>query len=147
MQNQVPHILRILLDRNRFVTPSFPFSPSALQYTLSSGILQFPLTPRWRWHPINRFLLEVSEKWSLSCPVHKQGYHNHQRTAALQYEPVSPKGTQEGEEYLWSVICDLPQGRSGCENPGYWLQMAEMHMKGMISVSPNSCIFPFIEKH
>ena len=79
MQQQAPNILRILLDRNRFVTrPSFPFSPSALQDVLSSGILQFPLTPRWRWHPINRFLLKVSEEWSISCHVHKQGYHNHQ---------------------------------------------------------------------
>ena len=24
---------------------------------------------------------------------------------------------------------------------------AEMHMKGMILVSPDSCIFPYIEKH
>ena len=25
-------------------------------------------------------------------------------------------------------------------------QIAEMHMKGMISMSPDSCIFPYIEK-
>ena len=29
---------------------------------------------------------------------------------------------------------------------GYWPQIAEMHMKGMISVSLDYCIFPYIEK-
>ena len=31
-------------------------------------------------------------------------------------------------------------------NSGYWAQVAEVHIKGMISVSPDSCIFPYIEK-
>jgi len=30
------------------------------------------------------------------------------------------------------------------ENTGYWPQIAKMHIKGMISVSPDSCIFPYI---
>ena len=30
---------------------------------------------------------------------------------------------------------------------GYWPQIAEMHMKGMTSVSSDPCIFPYIEKH
>ena len=34
-----------------------------------------------------------------------------------------------------------------CKNPGYWPQIAEMHMKEMISVSPDSCIFAYTEKH
>ena len=29
----------------------------------------------------------------------------------------------------------------------YWPQIAETHIKGIISVSPDSCIFPYIEKH
>ena len=33
------------------------------------------------------------------------------------------------------------------KNTRYWPQTAEMHMKGMISVSPDFCIFPYIEKH
>ena len=33
------------------------------------------------------------------------------------------------------------------KNPGYWPQIAEMHMKEMISVSPDSCIFAYTEKH
>ena len=39
-----------------------------------------------------------------------------------------------------------PWGSSGCENTGSWPQIAEIHTKGMISVSPDSCIFPHIEK-
>ena len=28
----------------------------------------------------------------------------------------------------------------------YWPQIAEVHIKGMISMSPECCIFPYIEK-
>ena len=41
---------------------------------------------------------------------------------------------------------DEPWDNSGCENTTYWPQEAEVHIKGMISVSPNSCIFPYTEK-
>ena len=34
----------------------------------------------------------------------------------------------------------------GCENTGYWPQRAEVHIKGMTSVSPDSCIFPSKEQ-
>ena len=45
-----------------------------------------------------------------------------------------------------------PYGEQGTKNmsnqtAGCWPQIAEMHVKGMISVSPDSCIFPYIEKH
>ena len=39
-----------------------------------------------------------------------------------------------------------PWGNSGYENIGYWPQIAEEHIKGIISVSPDSHIFPYIEK-
>ena len=42
---------------------------------------------------------------------------------------VSPKEAQDGK------------------NTVYWPQITEMHVKGMISVSPDSCIFSFIQKH
>ena len=71
--------------------------------------------------------------------------------AALQCEPVSPEGTQEGE-YLWSSSHQTaatpygePQGSSECEKHRRLAPTAEMHMKGMISVSPDSCIFSYIE--
>ena len=31
-------------------------------------------------------------------------------------------------------------------NTGCWPRRAEMHLKGMISMSPESCIFPYVEK-
>ena len=39
-----------------------------------------------------------------------------------------------------------PWGNSGCKNTGHWPQIAEVHIKGMISVNPNSCSFLYIEK-
>ena len=69
--------------------------------------------------------------------------------AALQCEVVSPKGTQEGEEYLLSsshltaavTPYSEPQESSGCETQDTGL-IAEMHTKRVISVSSDSCIFP-----
>ena len=65
----------------------------------------------------------------------------------------APQGTQEGEEFLPSEairLQPLPTGSPeelGVKNTGYWSQRTEMHMKGVTSVSPNPCIFPYIEKH
>jgi len=53
-----------------------------------------------------------------------------------------PKDTQEGKEYLpFSSLQTVvtPQ------NTGYWPQIGG-HIKEMISVSPGSFIFPYIEK-
>ena len=33
------------------------------------------------------------------------------------------------------------------ENTGYWPQRAKVNIKRMISVSPDSCIFPYLQKH
>ena len=33
------------------------------------------------------------------------------------------------------------------ESTGYWPQRAEVQIKGIISLSPESCIFPYTEKH
>ena len=42
---------------------------------------------------------------------------------------------------LWNF-----EGAQGVKNTGFWPQMAEMHVKGMISVSPGSCIVPIHRK-
>ena len=71
--------------------------------------------------------------------------------AALQYEPVSPEKTQERKDLTPSchqtavTAYGEPGGNSGCENTGPWPRRAEVHVKGMISVSPDSCIFPDTE--
>ena len=69
-------------------------------------------------------------------------------------EPVIPEGTQEGnKDYLTSSshqAAATPEaelrGNSGCEITGYWPQIAEVHIRGMISVNPDSCILSCIEK-
>ena len=38
------------------------------------------------------------------------------------------------------------RGNSGWENTGFRPQIAEAHMKGVMSVSPHSCISPYIEQ-
>ena len=38
-------------------------------------------------------------------------------------------------DYSHSLWWDLRKGRSGCENTGYWPQIAEMHLKAIISES------------
>ena len=72
---------------------------------------------------------------------------------ALQYEPVNPEGTEKGEEYLCSnshQTAATPygehQGSSGCEKHSMLAPDRNMHMRGVISTNPDSCIFPYIEK-
>ena len=72
--------------------------------------------------------------------------------AAFQCEPVSAEGTQEGKEYLSSSSHQTaatpygePQETSGCEKHRILAPIADMHMEGMISVSSDSCIFPYKE--
>ena len=52
------------------------------------------------------------------------------------------KGTQEGKEYLWFHCHQTaatpylePEGAHDMKITGYWSQIAEIHMKGMIWVS------------
>ena len=37
-----------------------------------------------------------------------------------------------------------PWGTQDVKNTGYWPQIAETHIRGMISASPDSCIFPYV---
>ena len=67
---------------------------------------------------------------------------------------VNLEGTQNGKKECLpsshqSVVTHsgAVRGNSGWENTGYWSQTAKMNIKGMISVSPESCISPYIEKH
>ena len=40
-----------------------------------------------------------------------------------------------------------PEGNSGWRKTGYWPYIVKMPIKGMILISPDSCIFSYIEKH
>ena len=55
------------------------------------------------------------------------------------------KDTAAIKPSCYSHPCGKPWGNSGWENTGYWPQVAEVPIKGIISVSPDSCIFSYIE--
>ena len=67
---------------------------------------------------------------------------------------VSPEGTQQGKN-----TCHLPAIRlqplsmvsseetQDVKTLGHWPQTAELPVKGMISVDPDSCISLYIDKH
>ena len=68
---------------------------------------------------------------------------------ALQCELVSLERTQkEKNTCLLAAIRLQPLTEAqDVKSTEYWPQIAETHIKGIISVSPDSCIFPYIEKH
>ena len=53
---------------------------------------------------------------------------------------------QPSGQLLQPPINDVPWRDSAGESTGHWPQTAEVHTKGMISVSPDCCIFPYTEK-
>ena len=59
---------------------------------------------------------------------------------------VSPEEPQDRYQMpiIQPSVINVPQGDSGWETTGCWPQIAEVHIKGKISVSPDSCIFPYI---
>ena len=68
---------------------------------------------------------------------------------------MGPKGIQERQEYL---LCNSyhtvaapygePRGKETQDvKTGYWSRIGEVRMKGMIPVSPDSCIYTYKEKH
>ena len=85
------------------------------------------------------------EKWSISYHVNKQGCHSHQWS--------QPSRASRKENNTCNLVLQtIPSGCSHSlwwtlrKNTGYWLQIAEMHMKERISVRLESCVFPYTEK-
>ena len=74
----------------------------------------------------------------------KQRICSHQATTTMT---VSPEGTQDGDRWAVCLLpCsqslqpapkDAPWGDSGWESTGYWCQRAEVHIRGLISGSPD----------
>ena len=88
----------------------------------------------------------------LPTPIFLPGEFHGQRSVG----GYSPRGLREldvTEQLMCSaaiVTAATPygehQGSSRCEIKGYWPPgRAEIHKKGMISVTPGSCIFPYTE--
>ena len=46
-----------------------------------------------------------------------------------------------------SLVAQVPGGNSGLRKARFWPWLVKMHIKGIHSVSPDSCIFPYREKH
>ena len=78
---------------------------------------------------------------------------NNTLTDISNYSPPTwasePEETLEGKEYQPSSSHQTAAtpyseswGNSACKNTRYWPQIAEVHIKAMISVSPDSYIFP-----
>ena len=94
-----------------------------------------------------RFLLLTTEKWNTSCHTSKQRYHSRQQLQPSCGEPVSPEGAQGGVYLLFSshqtvaTTSDKPWGTLEVKT-GYWPQIAEMYIKGIISVSLDFGNFP-----
>ena len=92
----------------------------------------------------------VSMKTNMACHISK----TKDVTAIKPLQPplmVSPEGIQDGDKR--TLLLPIPQllqfpstvypgGDSRWRRAGYWSQVAEVHVKIMISVSPDSCIFP-----
>ena len=64
-------------------------------------------------------------------------------------EPSGQSGrripAQSDSHQVAATLYDGHWGTPNVENVGCCPQIAEMHMEGMISVNPDSCVFPFME--
>ena len=90
---------------------------------------------------------------NVACHISKQRTlqpSSHHITAVPK---VSPDGTQDRNRMLslsHKPLQPPPNGAPwrglGWENTGYWPQIAEVHIKGMISIRPEFCIFPHLAK-
>ena len=91
---------------------------------------------------------------NVPCHISKQRMLQPSSHRIIATPMVSPAGTQDGDK--WAAHC---QALSHCSHPQLCTlrtlrmvksrilaQIAEVHIKGIISVSPDSCIFPYIEK-
>ena len=85
------------------------------------------------------------EKCLISCHIHKQGCHSHHWFWPPKCK--CPRGHPVKRVIPLTIatrLQPLPMERGG-DTAGHWGHMAEIHTKGMISESPDSCTFPYIE--
>ena len=125
--------------------------------TRQGFIRKFPLSylkikgPEEQWQSL---LLSLcwSVKWSIFLPYQQTRMSQSSLILALQKwfpEPSGQSGrripAQSGSRQVAATPCDEHWGTPNVENVGCCPQIVEMHMKGMISVNPDSCIFPYVE--
>ena len=121
------------------------------------------LIPLGAPHPVSRNAESVSSPQF--CPSYQCEWKNvaaisvHKGCCSHQAVTLQPPGRWALRELRMETGClpsssqplkptpnSVPWGDSGWESTGHWPQMAEVQIKGMISVSPDSCTFPCIEK-
>ena len=101
-----------------------------------------------------------TEKWNTACHVSQQRMSQAEGIAATTRpqpppasELVSPEELRKeknnlpfGNQQTAVIPHGEPRGNSGCENTGSWPYISKLHIKGMISVNPDCCIFSYLEK-
>ena len=75
-------------------------------------------------------MIVATREGELMRPNETQEGKNTCHLAAIRLQPLSTVSPEETQDVS--------------ENTGSWTQIAETYNKGMISVSPGSCIFPHI---
>ena len=90
------------------------------------------------------------EKYNIACHINKQRMS--QSLAVAVTSQVNPEGTQEGKNtcHLAAIRQQTlpmvnPEETLGMKTAS-WPWIAKVHIKGMISVSQDSCISPYIEQ-
>ena len=105
-------------------------------------------------YPSYQFRFRVMSEKMLSDISVNKGCYSHQ---VITLQPHPPHGEPwelrreigcwpSGHQPLQPPRIVVPWRDSGWESAGYWLHIVEVHIQGMISVSPDSGIFPQIEK-
>ena len=111
-------------------------------------LLDFPVLPTSGRH--NEGASRICEWETLAAISVNKGCCSHQAITP-DGEPWGDSGWKQMPAIKQSTTAGTPNGAprgdAGWESTGYLPQRAEMHIKWMISMSPNFCIFSYIEKH
>ena len=92
---------------------------------------------RRKWQPTPVFLPGESHGWRSLVGCSPWGRTESDTTEATK---------QQQQQQQPSVCSHFLSSLGDRKNAGYWLQLAEIHMKVMISLSLDSCVFPYTEK-
>ena len=131
------------------------------EWELTSGLtvarvcLCFPSTLlAWAWSPACVF--QTNEKWSTFLSNWQTRMSQSSAIPALHVNfwalrrPRKENNTSDPKAIRLQPLPMVNSGETQDVNKHKILAPSppgEMHMKGMISMSPDSCIFPYIEKH
>ena len=84
------------------VSPGLPTSAPG-----QGGGASSPWVETCCWSCFGPVSLLISERWSISCHISKQGYHSHQQFQPSKCEFLNSEGTWEGEQGLPEAVMRL----------------------------------------